>query len=124
MSKKNTKPKNFSPYRYYGFDRNFANSWNDMCYDTWLIADEGQEKPDPQRLTNFICKYGKRNKRTGKSILSYIPKDYRDLMFRWVSLTKAEHKQAQSVSKENINKKIIGWLHQAEIMYWNDINKN
>lgn len=45
-----------------------------MSYETWLIADEGQEKPDPQRLTNFIFKYGIKNKKTGKSILSYIPK--------------------------------------------------
>ena len=42
---------------------------------------------------------------------------------RWVALTKSERKQAQSVSKENIGKKITGWLHQAEIMYWDDIRK-
>jgi len=44
-------------------------------------------------------------------------------MERWVALTKSERKQAQSVSKENIGKKITGWLHQAEIMYWEDVKK-
>lgn len=122
MSKKNTKPKKFSPYRKYGFNRNFANRWNDMSYDTWLIMDEGQEKPDPQRLTNFLFKYGQKNKKTGRSILSYIPEDYKDLMLKWVTLTKSERKQAQSVLKENIGKKITGWLHQAEIMYLEDVN--
>lgn len=123
MSKKNIKSKKFSPYRKYGFNRAMANACNNMSYETWLIADEGRENPDPPRLTNFIFKYGQNSKITGRSILSYIPKDYKDLMFRWVALTKAERKQAQSISKENIGKKITGWLHQAEIMYWNDINK-
>ena len=124
MSCKNTKPKKFSPYRKYVFNRTIANVWNDMGYETWLIADEGRERPDPQRLTNFWFKYGRNNRKTGRSILSYIPKDYRDLMLRWVALTKSERKQAQSVSKENIGKKITGWLHQAEIMYWTDVNNS
>ena len=123
MSKKNTKLKKFSPYRKYGFDRNMANAWNDMCYDTWLIADEGREKPPSQRETNFLFKYGRNHKKTGRSILSYISKDYLELMERWIALTKSERKQAQSVVKENIGKKITCWLHQAEIMYWNDIRK-
>jgi hypothetical protein len=123
MSKKNIKPKKFSPYRKYGFNRTMANAWNYESYKYWCICDEGREKPPSQRETNFFFKYGRNNKITGKSILSYIPKDYLSLMERWVALTKSERKQAQSVSKENIGKKITGWLHQAEIMYWDDIKK-
>lgn len=52
-------------YPRHRFDRNAANAWNDMGYETWLIADDGQEKPDPQRLTNFIFKYGMKNKKNG-----------------------------------------------------------
>ena len=122
MSKKNTKPKKFSPYRKYNFDHNMANIWNYESYRYWLICDEGRLKPPSQRETNFFFKYGRNHKKTGKSILSYIPKDYLKLMERWIALTKSERKQAQSLIDENIGKKITGWLHQAEIMYWNDIN--
>jgi len=121
MSKKNIKPKKFSPYRKYGFNRTMANDWNYEQYKWWCICDEGHPKPPSQRETNFLFKYGRNHKKTGRSILSYIPKDYRELMERWVGLTKAERKQARSVTKENIGKKITGWLHQAEIMYWRDI---
>lgn len=121
MSHKNFKRKKFCPYRKYGFNRTMANNWNYECYRYWCICDEGRDKPPTQRETNFFFKYGRNNKITGRSILSYIPKDYLNLMERWVGLTKSERKQAQSISKENIGKKIIGWLHQAEIMYWNDI---
>ena len=81
MSKKNCRNRKPSIYPRYSFDRNAANAWNNMSYETWLIADEGQEKPDPQRLTNFIFKYGMKNKKTDKSILSYIPQDYMKLIF-------------------------------------------
>jgi len=100
-----------------------ANDWNYEQYKWWCICDEGNPKPPSQRETNFLFKYGRNHKKTGRSILSYIPKDYRELMIRWVGLTKAERKQAQSISKENIGKKITGWLHQAEIAYWDDINQ-
>ena len=36
-----------------------------------------------------------------------IPKDYLELMERWVALTKSERKQAQSISKENIEGKNV-----------------
>ena len=49
MSKKNIKPKKYSPYRKYGFNRAMANAWNDMQYQTWLIMDEGRPKPPSQR---------------------------------------------------------------------------
>lgn len=123
MSKKNTKPQKWSPYRKYGFNRTMANDWNYECYKYWCLCDEGREKPPSQRETNFLFKYGRNNKITGRSVLSYIPKDYLSLMERWVALTKSERKQAQSISKDNIGKKITSWLHQAEIMYWNDIRK-
>lgn len=122
MSKKNTKSKKYTFYKHYGFDRNMANAWNYEQYRYWLICDEGRDKPPSQRETNFFFKYGKNHKKTGRSIISYIPKDYLELMERWIALTKSERKQAQSVTKENIGKKITGWLHQAEIMYWEDIN--
>ena len=124
MSKKNIKPKKFSPYRKYGFNRTMANDWNYEQYKWWCICDEGNPKPPSQRETNFLFKYGRNHKKTGRSILSYIPKDYRELIERWVGLTKAERKQARSATKENIGKKITGWLHQAEIMYWRDIRNN
>jgi hypothetical protein len=123
MSKKNTKHKRFSPYRKYGFDRNMANMFNYEQYKYWCLCDEGRLKPPAFRETYFLFKYARKNKKTNKSILSYIPEVYRNLIERWVGLTKAERKQAQSISKENINKKITGWLHQAEIMYWGDIKK-
>ena len=66
MSKKNFKHKKYTIYRKYGFDRTMANAWNNMSYETWLIADEGRERPDPQRLTNFLCKYGRKSKKIGK----------------------------------------------------------
>jgi len=126
MSKKNIKPKKYSFYRKYNFNRNTANIWNDMQYDTWLIMDEGEPKPPPQRLTNFIFKYGKKHKKTNKSILSYIPDDYKNLLLQWVKMTKYEQKIVRGIAKDegyNINKKVIGWLHQAEIMYLQDIEK-
>ena len=124
MSKKNIKHKKFSPYRKYGFNRTMANDWNYEQYKWWCICDEGNPKPPSQRETNFLFKYGRNHKKTGRSILSYIPKDYRELIERWVGLTKAERKQARSATKENIGKKITGWLHQAELMYWRDIRNN
>ena len=66
MSKKNIRNRKSIIYPRYSFDRNAANACNDMAYEKWLIADEGQEKPDPQRLTNFIFKYGVKNKKTGE----------------------------------------------------------
>lgn len=124
MSKKNIKPKKYSFYRKYKIDRNAANAWNDMQYQTWLIMDEGRPKPPPQRLTNFIFKYGMKHKKTGKSILSYIPEENKDLILRWVEFTKAERKITRSYANENIGKKITHWLHQAEIMYLEDIRKS
>jgi hypothetical protein len=122
MSKKNFKHKKYTIYRKYGFDRTMANAWNNMSYETWLIADEGRERPDPQRLTNFLCKYGRKSKITGRSILSYIPEDYKKLMLEWVSMTKGERKIVRQYSPD-AGKKITGWLHQAEIMYLNDIER-
>lgn len=121
MSKKNTKSNKYSPYRRYSFNRNMANSWNDESYHTWLIMDEGQERPDPQRLTNFIFKYGMKNKKTGRSILSYIPKDYRKLIIKWVRMTKSEHKEVRKYNPD-AGRKITNWVHQAETMYWNELN--
>ena len=72
---------------------------------------------------NFLFKYGRNHPKTKRSILSYIPKDYRKLMERWVAMTKSERKEAQSLVKENIGKKITGWLHQAEVMWYEDIEK-
>ena len=126
MSKKNIKPRKLSLYRKYSFDRNASNIWNDMQYNTWLYMDEGRLKPPPQRLTNFLFKYGMKHKKTGRSILSYIPADNKKLMFEWVEMTRSEKKQIRKIAKErhsyDISKKIIHWLHQAEIMYLNDIN--
>lgn len=116
MSKKNFKHKKYTIYRKYGFDRTMANVWNNMSYETWLIADEGRERPDPQRFTNFLCKYGRKSKITGRSILSYIPEDYKKLMLEWVPMTKGERKIVRQYSPD-AGKKITGWLHQAEIMY-------
>lgn len=128
MSKKNIKPRKYSFYRKYGFDRNASNLWNDMQYDTWLIMDEGRPKPPPQRLTNFMFKYGMKHKKTGCSILSYIPEENRRLMFEWIEMTKAERKIVREIAKQNNHdcdpgKKITHWLHQAEIMYLNEIEK-
>lgn len=108
-------------YPRYVFDRNVANAWNDMSYETWLIADEGQERPDPQRLTNFMFKYGIRNKKTGRSILSYIPDEHRKLMLQWVAMTKCEQKEVRKYASD-AGRKITHWLHEAEIMYWKDLN--
>ena len=128
MSKKNIKPKKYSFYRKYKIDRNDANAWNDMQYQTCLIMDEGRPKPPPQRLTNFIFKYGMKHKKTGKSILSYIPEEMKEKILEWVSFTTFEKNNVRRISKQefgyNIDKKINGWLHQAEIMYLEDIRKS
>lgn len=125
MSKKNTKSKKFSPYRKYGFNQLFAQALNDDHYETWLIMDEGLPKPYPQRVHNFLVKYEMKNKKTDKSILSYIPKEYLDKMIDWVSMTTSEKNKVRNIAKNefqyNVDKKITSWLHQAEIMYWNDI---
>ena len=127
MSKKNIKRKKFSPYNHYGFNRLFAQALNDDHYETWLIMDEGLEKPYPQRVHNFLVKYGMKNKKTNKSILSYIPREIQDKMIEWIAMTSAEKKHVREIAKKEFNydvgKKITGWLHQAEIMYLEDIEK-
>ena len=128
MSKKNIKPKKFSPYNHYRFNRLFAQALNDDHYETWLIMDEGLEKPYPQRVHNFLVKYGMKNKKTNKSILSYIPKKNVDKMIEWIAMTSSEKKNVRNIAqkefKYNIGKTIIHWLHQAEIMYFEDIRKS
>ena len=127
MSKKNIKSKKFSPYRKYGFNRLLARALNDDHYETWLIMDEGLEKPYPQRVHNFLVKYGMKNKKTNKSILSYISKEYLDKIVDWVCMTTSEKNKVRNIAKNefqyNVDKKINGWLHQAEMMYWYDIEK-
>ena len=122
MSKKNFKHKKYTIYRKYGFDRSMANAWNYESYRFWCLCDEGRERPDPQRLTNFLFKYGRKHKKTGRSILSYIPEDYKKLMLEFVSMTKGERKIVRQYSPD-AGKKITGWLHQAEIMYLKDIEQ-
>lgn len=118
MKKKNT---NYvHRYPRLKFNRDFANKWNDMCYDTWLIADEGQERPDPQRLTNFLFKYARKNKRTDKSIASYIPKDYWELIVKWVRMTDAERKEILKLSPD-ADDKIRHWLTLAQNYYFYDL---
>lgn len=109
-------------YPRYGFDRNMANAWNDESYRYWLICDEGRPKPPPQRETNFMFKYGRNHPKTKRSILSYIPKDYRDLMERWVAMTKHERKEVLKLAPDT-GRKINHWLHQAEVMWYEDIEK-
>ena len=127
MSKKNIKPKKYSPYNHYRFNRLFAQALNDDHYETWLIMDEGLEKPYPQRVHNFLVKYGMKNKKTNKSILSYIPKKNVDKMIEWIAMTSSEKKNVRNIAqkefKYNIGKTITHWLHQAEIMYFEDIRK-
>ena len=128
MSKKNIKPKKYSPYNHYRFNRLFAQALNDDHYETWLIMDEGLEKPYPQRVHNFLVKYGMKNKKTNKSILSYIPKKNIDKMIEWIAMTSSEKKNVRNIAqkefKYNIGKTITHWLHQAEIMYFEDIRKS
>lgn len=122
MSKKNTKNKKSGHYPKYSFDRFAAIKWNDDSYYTWLIMDEGQERPDPMRLTNFLLKYGKKNKITGKSILSYLPEEYKKVIFEWVRMTKAERKSCFRYD-HNVGRKITRWLHAAEVAQWEAIDK-
>ena len=109
-------------YPRYGFDRNMANAYNYESYRYWLICDEGRLKPTPQRETNFMFKYGKIHPKTKRAILSYIPKDYRDLMYRWVAMTKHERNEVLKLAPDT-GRKINHWLHQAEIMWYKDIEK-
>ena len=48
-------------------------------------------------------------------------------MIDWVSMTTSEKNKVRNIAKNefqyNVDKKIIGWLHQAEIMYFDDIKK-
>lgn len=109
-------------YPRYGFDRNMANTYNYESYRYWLICDEGRLKPTPQRETNFMFKYGKIHPKTKRAILSYIPKDYRDLMYRWVAMAKHERNEVLKLAPDT-GRKINHWLHQAEIMWYKDIEK-
>ena len=69
-----------------------------------------------------MFKYGKIYPKTKCSILSYIPKDYSDLMYRWVAMTKHERKEVLKLAPDT-GRKINHWLHQAEIMLYKDIEK-
>lgn len=122
MSKKNFKPKKYTIYMKYEFNRSMANACNYESYRFWGLCDEGRKRPVPQRFTNFLFKYGRKHKKTGRSILSYIPEDYKKLMLEWVSMTKGERKIVRQYSPDT-GKKITGWLHQAEIMYLKDIER-
>ena len=123
MSHKNFKKKKYSPYRKINFDRKFARVWNDMGYNWWLICDEGQEKPDPQRYTNFFCKYAINHPRTKKCVLSYIPDRHKEIIYQWIRMTKAEKKEVHKY-EPNAGKIITGWIHKAEILYLEDIRKS
>ena len=87
-------------YPHFKFDRNAANAWNDMAYETWLIMDEGMDKPYPQRFHNFIFKYGTiRNKKLGHSILHYMNKDdFEKYVKPWVLATKSERKKVRRLN--------------------------
>lgn len=80
-------------YPHYRFDRVFAQAVNESHYERWLIMDEGQLRPYPQRWHNFLTKYGKMNKKTKKGILSYISRENMDYVRDWVVATRSERKQ-------------------------------
>ena len=99
MSRKNFKKKKYSSYNHYRFNRLFAQALNNDHYETWLIMDEGLEKPYPQRVHNFLVKYGMKNKKTNKSILSYIPKKNIDKMIEWIAMTSSEKKIVRNIAQ-------------------------
>lgn len=90
MRKKTKKP---GLYPHYRFNRTFAQALNEDHYETWLYMDEGLLKPYPQRWHNFLVKYGKINKKTKKSVLSYFTKKDWENIKQWVIATKAERRK-------------------------------
>ena len=42
-------------------------------------------------------------------------------MLQWVCMTKHERKEVHKHTP-NAGRKITHWLHEAEIMYWKDLN--
>lgn len=90
MRKKTRKP---GLYPHYRFSRIFAQALNEDHYETWLYMDEGLLKPYPQRWHNFLVKYGKINKKTKKSVLSYFTKKDWENIKQWVIATRSERKQ-------------------------------
>ena len=90
MRKKTKKP---SLYPHYRFNRTFAQALNEDHYETWLYMDEGLFRPYPQRWHNFLVKYGKINKKTKKSVLSYFTKKDWENIKQWVIATHSERKQ-------------------------------
>ena len=69
-----------------------------------------------------MFKYGKIHPKTKRSILSYIPKDYRDLMYHWVAMTKHERKEVLKLAPDT-GRTINHWLHQAELMWYTPLQK-
>ena len=121
--KKNKRSKSYvHKYPYYGFDRNMANMWNYEQYRYWCLCDEGKPKPPSQRETNFMFKYMLNNKKTKRSIFSYLPEKHKKIITEWIAMTKAERKAVRKY-EPNAGKIINHWLHQAEDMYWDDIVK-
>ena len=108
------------PYRKYSFDRNMANEWNYESYRYWLICDEGKPKPPAQRETNFFFKYGRNNKITGKSVLSYLSETELKFIKRWITFTKSERKQVLKEIPDILNT-INKSMYYAKIQYWYDI---
>ncbi len=45
------------------------------------------------------------------------------LMLRWVSMTKSERKEARKYAPD-AGRKITHWLHQAEMMHFEMLNKS
>lgn len=123
MSKKNTKSKKHSFYKHYKYDKLLAMKWNESAYDTWLIMDEGQERPDPMRFTNFLFKYGTPNKRTGTYVLQYIEPDIKErYIYPWVKATTSERKELRKLFPL-WEKVFIKTLHLAEMKYLDSIEK-
>ena len=90
MRKKTKKP---GLYPHYRFNHTFAQALNEDHYETWLYMDEGLLKPYPQRWHNFLVKYGKINKKTKKSVLSYFTKKDWENIKQWVIATRSERRQ-------------------------------
>ena len=121
MSKKNTKSKKHSFYKHYKYDKLLAMKWNEYTYDTWLIMDEGQPRPDPMRFTNFLFKYGTPNKRTGTCVLHYIEPHIKErYIYPWVKATTSERKELRKIFPL-WEKVFIKALHLAEMKYLDSI---
>jgi len=111
----------------YLYPRKMAQFLNDSHYKSWLIMDEGLEKPYPQRYHNFLVKYGTKRHGNKKTILDFLVCNYLDawenICKPWIIATRSERKKLLRIHKDWCNI-FVKYLHLAEMDYFDWCDKN